>query len=100
MRTVTLLLAVLLGFSVAVSAVDLRQEAAGADSPRALLEQEVLDVRAETDELEDRRTLLEQEILEAQEEVLDGGDDGAARAASASTSRRGLRCRADAAAAS
>ena len=79
MRTVTLLLAVLLGFSVAVSAVDLREEAASADSPRALLEQEVLDVRAETDELEERRAELEGEIALAQEQVLDEGDDDAAQ---------------------
>ena len=46
MRAVTLLLAVLLGFAVAVSVVDLRQEATGADSPRALLEEEVREVRA------------------------------------------------------
>ena len=67
-----------LGFAVAVSVVDLRQEAAGADSPRALLEEEVREVRAETDLLEDRRTLLEQEILEAQEEVLDTADGSSA----------------------
>lgn len=78
MRTLTLLLAVLLGFAVAVSVVDLRQEAAGADNPRALLEQEVLDVRAETDRLEDRRTELEGEIVDAQEEVLDTADGGSA----------------------
>ena len=78
MRAVTLLLAVLLGFAVAVSVVDLRQEAAGADSPRALLEEEVREVRAETDLLEDRRTLLEQQILEAQEEVLDTADGSSA----------------------
>ncbi|WP_341855374.1 hypothetical protein [Brachybacterium sp. GPGPB12] len=71
-------LAVPLGFAVAVSVVDLRQEAAGADSPRAPLEEEVREVRAETDLLEDRRTLLEQEILEAQEEVLDTADGGSA----------------------
>jgi uncharacterized protein YlxW (UPF0749 family) len=79
MRTLTLLLAVLLGFAVAVSAVDLREEAAGADSPRALLEQEVLDVRAETDELEERRAELEGEIALAQEQVLDADDDSAAQ---------------------
>lgn len=78
MRTLTLLLAVLLGFAVAVSVVDLRDEAAGADSPRALLEQEVREVRAETDELEDRRSVLEQQIVEAQGEVLDTADGGSA----------------------
>lgn len=78
MRTVTLLLAVLLGFAVAVAVVDLRQQAAGADSPRALLEEEVREVRAETDLLEDRRTLLEDQILDAQEEVLDSADGSSA----------------------
>jgi uncharacterized protein YlxW (UPF0749 family) len=80
MRTLTLLLAAVLGFVVAVSVLDLRDQASGADSPRALLEQEVLDVRAETDGLEDRRTELEGQIASAQQEVLDaGGDDAAQR---------------------
>ena len=80
MRAVTLLLAAVLGFVVAVSVLDLRDQASGADSPRALLEQEVLDVRAETEGLEDRRTELEGQIASAQEEVLDaGGDDAAQR---------------------
>jgi uncharacterized protein YlxW (UPF0749 family) len=78
MRALTLLLAALLGFVVAVSVVDLREEAAGADSPRALLEQEVREVRERTDGLEDRRTLLEGQIAEAQGEVLDTADEGSA----------------------
>lgn len=78
MRALSLLLAVLLGFAVAVSVVELREQAAGADSPRALLEEEVREVRAETDLLEDRRTLLEGQIVEAQEEVLDTADQGSA----------------------
>src|SRR5690606_3820151 len=80
MRAVTLMLAAALGFVVAVSVLDLRDQASGADSPRALLEQEVLDVRAETEGLEGRRTELEGQIASAQEEVLDaGGDDAAQR---------------------
>jgi uncharacterized protein YlxW (UPF0749 family) len=78
MRALTLLLAALLGFVVAVSVVDLREEAAGADRPRALLEQEVREVRERTDGLEDRRTLLEGQIAEAQGEVLDTADEGSA----------------------
>ena len=61
-RAITLLLALLLGFVVAVSVLDLRQGAAAEDSPRALLEQEVLDTRGH--------------LEAAGEEVEVGHDDG------------------------
>ncbi|WP_394216287.1 DUF881 domain-containing protein [Brachybacterium vulturis] len=77
-RTVTLLLALVLGFAVAVSVLDLRHEAAAEDSPRALLEAEVRQTRSEAGELEDRRTQLEEEIAGAQAAVLEVGDAGAA----------------------
>ncbi|MGO1284427.1 MAG: DUF881 domain-containing protein [Brachybacterium sp.] len=76
-RAITLLLALLLGFVVAVSVLDLRQGAAAEDSPRALLEQEVLDTRGEAELLTQRQEELEREIAEAQGAVLEGTGDGA-----------------------
>src|SRR5699024_7730085 len=46
-RAITLLLALVLGFAVAVSVLDLRREAAAEDSPRTLLEAEVRETRTE-----------------------------------------------------
>ncbi|ASK64536.1 hypothetical protein CFK39_00275 [Brachybacterium avium] len=77
-RVVTLLLALLLGFAVAVSVVDLRHEAAAEDSPRTLLETEVRETRTETEQLEQRRAELEGQITDAQASVLEKGDAGAA----------------------
>ena len=77
-RTITVVLALLLGFVVAVSVLDLRSEAAAEDSPRTLLEQEVRDTRAETERLEGRRAELEGEIAEAQGVVLGQSESGAA----------------------
>ncbi|MBB5831497.1 DUF881 domain-containing protein [Brachybacterium aquaticum] len=77
-RTITLLLALLLGFVVSAAVVDLRYDAAAEDSPRALLEQEVRDTRAEADQLEERQGELEAQIAEAQGVVLDGTDDRSA----------------------
>lgn len=77
-RSITLLLALVLGFAVAVSVLDLRSEAAAEDSPRALLEQEVLETRTEAEQLETRRTELEGQIAEAQGVVLEQSDSGAA----------------------
>lgn len=77
MRTLTLLLALVLGFVVAVAVADLRQDAAGDDDPRALLEQEVLEARAEIDALETRQETLEGEVADAQATVLDSTDVGA-----------------------
>lgn len=77
-RTITLLLALLLGFAVAVAVLDLRQDAGAVDGPRALLEQEVIETRTETEQLEARRTELEGEIAAAQAVVLEQGDAGAA----------------------
>ncbi|ATG52024.1 hypothetical protein CFK38_11210 [Brachybacterium vulturis] len=77
-RTITLLLALVLGFAVAVSVLDLRHEAAAEDSPRALLEAEVRQTRTEAEVLEDRRAELEEEIAGAQAAVLEVGDTGAA----------------------
>ena len=77
-RTITVVLALLLGFVVAVSVLDLRSEAAAKDSPRTLLEQEVRDTRAETERLEGRRAELEGEIAEAQGVVLGQSESGAA----------------------
>lgn len=76
-RSITLVLAVLLGFAVAVAVADLRADAVAEDSPRALLEQEVLDSREEVDDLESRQEVLEGEIGDAQAEVLDRADSGA-----------------------
>lgn len=77
-RVTTLLLALLLGFVVAVSVLDLRGEAAAEDSPRALLEQEVRETRAEAEQLEGRRIALEAQVAEAQGAVLEQDDTGAA----------------------
>ncbi|MDN5898643.1 MAG: DUF881 domain-containing protein [Brachybacterium sp.] len=77
-RVITLLLALVLGFAVAVSVLDLRHEAAAEDSPRALLETEVRQTRTETEQLEDRRTELEGQITDAQAAVLEKGDVGGA----------------------
>ena len=77
-RTITLLLALLLGFVVSAAVVDLRYDDAAEDSPRALLEQEVRDTRAEADQLEERQGELEAQIAEAQGVVLDGTDDRSA----------------------
>lgn len=77
MRTLTVLLALALGFVVAVAVVDLRQGAAGDDDPRALLEQEVIEARGEIDALESRQGTLEGEIADAQAAVLDDTDAGA-----------------------
>ncbi|WP_114854750.1 DUF881 domain-containing protein [Brachybacterium sp. YJGR34] len=73
-RSITLLIAVVLGFAVAVAVIDLRREAAAEDSPRALLEQEVLQTREEADELEARQEDLEGQVAEAQGAVLEGSD--------------------------
>lgn len=73
-RTVTVLLALVLGFTVAVAVTELRRDAAAEDNPRALLEQEVLDARAEIEELEARQETLDGEIADAQAVVLDGAD--------------------------
>ncbi len=78
MRLLTLVLAIVLGVIVAVAVSDLRADAHGADSPRALLEQEVLDSRAEAEQLEGERDALEEQILDAQGEVLDEASDGGA----------------------
>lgn len=77
MRGVTLLLALVLGFVVAVSVLDLRREASAEDGPRALLEQEVRETRTEAEQLEQRQATLEGEIAETQGAVLDGTDAGA-----------------------
>ncbi|MGP9537005.1 DUF881 domain-containing protein [Brachybacterium sp. AOP43-C2-M15] len=71
MRMVTVLLALVLGFAVSVSVLGLRDEAASADGPRALLEQEVLGTRAEAEQLEQRQSELEGQIAEAQSAVLE-----------------------------
>ena len=77
MRMITLLLALLLGFTVAVAVIDLRADARAENSPRALLEQEVRDTRTESDELERQQADLQAEIAEAQAVVLEGTGDGA-----------------------
>jgi uncharacterized protein YlxW (UPF0749 family) len=77
-RALTLLFALLLGFAVAVSVLDLREDASAEDGPRALLEQEVRDTRGEAEQLEERRAVLEEEIAEAQGVVLGESDAGAA----------------------
>src|SRR5699024_9227468 len=61
-RAITLLLALVLGFAVAVSVLDLRREAAAEDSPRTLLEAEVRETRTEVEQLEQRRAELEGQI--------------------------------------
>ena len=77
MRMITLLLDLLLGFTVAVAVIDLRADARAENSPRALLEQEVRDTRTESDELERQQADLQAEIAEAQAVVLEGTGDGA-----------------------
>ncbi|MFC7457936.1 DUF881 domain-containing protein [Brachybacterium sp. GCM10030267] len=78
-RTITLLLALLLGFAVAVAVTDLRRDAAADDSPRTLLEAEVRETRTEADELEARQETLESDVAAAQGEVLDSADSGASQ---------------------
>lgn len=73
-RTITVLLALLLGFAVAVAVTDLRRDAAAEDNPRELLEQEVRDSRTEIDTLEARQEALEGEIADAQAAVLESSD--------------------------
>lgn len=91
MRVITLLLALLLGFTVAVSVIDLRADARAEDSPRALLEQEVRETRTESDALEERQAELQAEIAEAQAVVLDGAGEGASdRAAELEQAGAGL----------
>lgn len=77
-RTLTLLLALVLGFAVAVAVLDLRHEAAAENSPRALLEAEVRETRTEATELEERRAVLESQVADAQAEVLEQGEAGSA----------------------
>lgn len=77
-RAITLLLALVLGFAVAVSVLDLRQQAAAEDSPRALLETEVRQTRTEAEQFEEHRAELEGQIADAQAAVLEEGDAGAA----------------------
>ncbi|GAA4527518.1 DUF881 domain-containing protein [Brachybacterium paraconglomeratum] len=77
MRGVTLLLALALGFVVAVSVLDLRHESSAEGNPRALLEQEVLETRAEAEQLERHQSELEGQIADAQGVILDGSDAGA-----------------------
>lgn len=77
MRTLTLLLALVLGFVVAVAVTDLRRDAAGDDDPRALLEQEVRESRGEIDVLEAQQETLEGQIADAQAVVLDSTDAAA-----------------------
>lgn len=77
-RTVTLLLAIALGFTVVIAVADLRAEATSADGPRALLEQEVRDSRAEVTELETLQEELEGQIAEHQQTVLEREDSGSA----------------------
>lgn len=88
-RVLTLVIALLLGFTVAVSVLDLRADAASEDGPRAVLEQEVRDTRAEAEALEERRAELEGEIAEAQGSVLERSDAGAADRLSAYESAGG-----------
>lgn len=78
MRVLTLVLAVVLGFAVAISVLDLRRDAAE-DGPRALLEAEVRESRAEADELEQAQSGLEAQIAELQGSVLDAADPAAAQ---------------------
>src|SRR5699024_568211 len=77
-RAITLLLALVLGFAVAVSVLDLRREAAAEDSPRTLLEAEVRETRTEVEQLEQRRAELEGQIADAQASVLEKGEVGSA----------------------
>ena len=74
MRGLTLVLALVLGFAVAVSVIDLRREASAEDSPRAVLEQEVRETREEAEQLEARQEELEARIADAQGEVLADDD--------------------------
>lgn len=77
MRLLTVLIAIVLGFAVCASVLGLREETSSAESPRALLEQEVRDTRAEADQLERHRDHLEGQIAEAQGAVLEENDAGA-----------------------
>ena len=77
-RAITLLLALALGFAVAVSVLDLRREAAAEDGPRTLLEAEVRETRTEAEQLEQRRAELEGQVADAQAAVLEKGESGSA----------------------
>src|SRR5690625_1839434 len=73
-RTLTVILAVVLGFVVAVSVVDLRSDATAADSPRALLQEEVRESRGDAEQLEGENDRLEAEVAQQQGAVLEGAD--------------------------
>lgn len=73
-RTLTVILAVVLGFVVAVSVVDLRSDATAADSPRALLQEEVRESRGDAEQLEGENDRLEAEVAQQQGAVLEGVD--------------------------
>lgn len=73
-RGLTLVVALVLGFAVAISVIDLRREASADDSPRAVLEQEVRETREEAEQLEARQEELEARIADAQGAVLSDDD--------------------------
>src|SRR5699024_9537625 len=69
-RTVTVLVAILLGFAVAVSVGQLRSDAVAADGPRSLLEEQVRTTRGEVDALQAQQDDLEARIADLQGDVL------------------------------
>lgn len=77
-RTLTVLAAIVLGFAVAVSVMNLRADATAEDSPRALLEDQVRESRTLADDLEAEHEQLESEVAGQQGTVLEGADAGGA----------------------
>lgn len=77
-RTLTVIVAIMLGFTVAVSVVDLRAEATAAGNPRTLLQEQVRTSRALAEELEEEHSRLESEVAHGQGAVLEGADPGGA----------------------
>lgn len=81
-RTLTAIAAVVLGFAVAVSVINLRADATASDNPRMLLQEQVQESRAQAVELEEEHGRLEGEVAQKQGAALEGADpQGAQRLA-------------------
>lgn len=79
MRVLTVVLALVLGFAVAVAVTNLRAEEVAEQGPREQLRAEVADSRAEAEALEAHREELQAEVGVLQEAVLSSEDEAAGR---------------------
>lgn len=77
MRVLTVVLALVLGFAVAVAVTNLRAEEVAEQGPREQLRAEVADSRAEAEALEAQREELQAEVGVLQEAVLSSEDEAA-----------------------